>query len=231
MPKLKAKPIVSGLALAIIVAVAFGAFAAGRSSTGSSPEADASSQQTTSTVASPAVDLATDDPSEGQTAAPAVADTATPQGVTVGTVAPRPEIPVTVTVNSPTSGLASGDVIDVRVTPDAGSQIYGVEARVCAGGASIDLPADFVPTQIGLCALHALAPGANDHVSLQVPPPYAIAEFGFRVGTGTDEFATAATLGGRPVSITCDRDHPCQLVLKLQVPDDVRFHSIPLTFA
>lgn len=237
MDNLKTKPFLSGLALAIAVAIAFGAFAAGRSTTDDASGGDdvASTESTdlalagsTGSIADPSNEAQTSG-AEG-TAQAATADPGDGQGVTVATVRPRPEIPVTVTT-SKTDGLGSGDLVDVRVVPDPGAQIYGVEARVCAGDAQVELLADFAPTQMGLCALHALAPGANDHVNLPVPPPYELAEFSFTVGTGTDTYAIAPSLGGRQVSITCDRNNPCQLVVKLQVPDDVRFHSIPLTFA
>lgn len=151
-------------------------------------------------------------------------------GTTPATVRPRPPIPVTVTAG-PTTDLVDGDLVDIRVVPDAGSQIYGVEARVCAGDASVGLQADFAPTQTGLCALQPLAPGADDYLNVPIAPPHQAAELSFRVGTGTDRFAISESLGGRQVEITCDRHHPCQLVLKLQVPNDVRFQAVPLTFA
>ncbi len=141
---------------------------------------------------------------------------------------PNPkELPLVVKV-SKTTGLKDGETVTVHVVPKAGSDIYGIEARVCAPKANIVVESDFYPNQTGHCVLHALTPISDAHTDVAIGPPYQVADLSFRVGVGTDRYTTEY---GESASITCGPGHPCQLVLLLQVPGGFGFQSYPLTYS
>lgn len=137
-----------------------------------------------------------------------------------------PDMPLNVEASG-TSGLRSGDRVTVQASPKSGSQLFGVEARLCRGGVAIDSDAEFTPTRGGNCIVSPLAPGTDAKVLKAGEPPYGGLDVGFIVGTGTDSFLTQ--FDGR-TSVTCDAQNPCQIVLKLQYPNGFGFMGVPVTF-
>ena len=135
-------------------------------------------------------------------------------------------LPVAVTVSA-TSGLADGQAVTVHVVPTGGSQIFGVEARMCKAGAVIDFDADFRPTQTGNCATKPLSANADGYLKAAAAPPYQSVDMTYRVGVGSDSYTTQS---GTPVQITCGPDNPCVLAVKLQIPNGFGFQTYPLSF-
>lgn len=221
-PNSKRMAIVSGAAAVLLVALV--AFAATRSSTSSSaPAPDASS----STSIAPG-DLTSP---TGDTTNPSIDPSTDPNGATpdpgvVPTTAAPPEIPLTVTVSS-TANLVDGQAVKIHVTPNAGSDVYGVEVFVCAANTTFTLDADIRPSLTGKCITKRLSPTSLDYLNQAVPAPYQSADVSFPVGVGSDQYTTQR---GQNVTITCGPGHPCQLVLKLQFPKGYGFRAYPLTF-
>jgi hypothetical protein len=163
------------------------------------------------------------------TAPPGPATTAAPGGTDAATdTAPftTPDMPVTVDV-SPTDRLGSGSVVKIHGVPQSGSSLFGIEARLCRGDVAITNDIEFRPTMGGDCLVAPLSAGTDAHVTEAAAPPYLSVNLSFKVGTGT---ATFLTQSNKNATITCDRDHPCQLVLKLQYPNGFGFESIPVSF-
>jgi hypothetical protein len=211
---------VLAVAAAVLVIAVAGAVLAARSSGSSRAASTTVPRATTSTTSGPAPTLA-----PGSSVGPT---TTAGSASTTSLAPPTPgQLPLVVTVSS-TSGLHDGQAVTVHVVPKPGSDIYGIEARVCAPKATITVESDFYPNQTGNCALHALSSRADAHVSVAASPPYQSSDLTFHVGTGSDHFTTEY---GQSVSITCGPGHPCQLVLLLQVPGGFGFQSYPLTFA
>jgi len=203
------------LALVIIVAVI------SRSSTRSSsadggPDDTAVTALPSPTGTDPGTITATSDPNAPDPNAP---DVVTP------TTQPA-RIPLTVTVSS-TSGLTDAEAVTVHVTPDAGSNVYGAEAFLCAPDTTYSLDADIRPSLSGKCVTKRLSPNSLDYLNKPVGPPYQVLDLSFPVGVGTDQFTTQ---DGRNVTITCGPGHPCTLVLKLQFSHGFGFKAIPLTY-
>ncbi len=137
-------------------------------------------------------------------------------------------IPVTVTA-TPTTGLVDGSQIAINVDASE-SQIFQVVARLCKASATIDLPADFNPTQGGNC-IKTVFPGSlapAPSASVSTAPPNKSASLNYRIGVGTQTFATQE-LGD--TTVACGPIAPaCKLVLALSVPDGIVYKSFPLTF-
>ncbi len=137
-------------------------------------------------------------------------------------------IPVTVTA-TPTTGLVDGSQIAINVDA-SDSQIFQVVARLCKASATIDLPADFNPTQGGNC-IKSVFPGSlapKSYESVSTAPPNKSASLNYRIGVGTQTFATQE-LGD--TTVACGPIAPaCKLVLALSVPDGIVYKSFPLTF-
>jgi hypothetical protein len=138
------------------------------------------------------------------------------------------DLPVEVTVTSGAVDAAGLFTASVHIVADAGSQIYGAEARICPSDVVVVHDADFRPTQTGLCVLHPLRAGADDHLEVAGAMPYQELDLSFRTGSGSDTYQTQA---GDDVTIRCDADHPCSLTLKLQVPNAFGFQSYPIPFS
>ncbi len=194
------------------------AIAAGSSSTTSTAAPSPSSSADAPTTPSTA------DASANSTTTPAVEGPPDPSRTGPFTT---PDMPLVVTV-SPTTGMKDGQTVKVHVVPKAGSQVFGVDARLCAGSAHVEYDAQFAPTVAGQCITKPLSAGSDAKTSVAVSPPYQEADVTFRVGVGTDTFATQ---DGRQASITCGPSSPCQLVLKLQYPNAFGFQSVPVTFS
>jgi hypothetical protein len=137
-----------------------------------------------------------------------------------------PAIPLQVAVTGNT-GLHDGDEVAVHVEPKDGSIVYGFEAIVCAGNAQFSVDADIRPTYTGKCITNPLSPSSQKYLAVKADPPFKVAEAKFKVGVGTNTYATR---DGEPVAITCGPGSPCQLVLKLQYPNGFGFAAYPLTF-
>ena len=146
------------------------------------------------------------------------------------TVPPKPyttpSMPLTATVSG-NSGVRSGDVVKVRAEPNAGSQMYGIDARLCRGDVGIATEGAFRPTFGGNCVIDPLAPGTDAVVNLENPTPDKGLDVEFRVGTGSTTFKTQS---GKDATITCGPSNPCQIVLKLQYPNGFGFQAFPVTF-
>lgn len=161
--------------------------------------------------------------------APGVAPTSAPvvAGFDPVSAMPTPAVPPQVSLRG-AEGIAgvSPVVVHVEAAPD--DDIYAAEARVCRADAPIVYDADFRPTQTGGCALNPLAEGADAYVEVVGVSPYRSLDLTLRTGPGTDSFATQS---GATASVTCDRTHPCHLVLKLQVRNTFVFTTHPLSYA
>lgn len=156
--------------------------------------------------------------------------TTTSVQVSANTVPPKPyttpSMPLTVEAQG-NSKIVSGDVVTVRAEPKPGSQLFGVEARLCRGDVGIDNDGLFRPTVGGVCIIDPLAVGTDAKVDVENAPPYGGIDLEFRVGEGTTTFKTQS---GRDATVTCGSANPCQIVLKLQYPDGFGFEGIPVTF-
>lgn len=247
--------VIVGVAVLLLVLVV--AFVASRSSSNRAGSADAGSAPTTAAGgAAPTTAAATSTPAAGDPSAPGTPSTSPPPSsapdasgpaapdatapapaptappstpaVTAAPDAPRTPVslPVAVTVSS-LSGLRDGQEVKVHAVPTGGSQVFGVEARICAAGRTIDFDADFKPTQTGNCIVRPLSSGSDHHVTVAAAPPYQAVDVAFRVGVGTSTYTTQS---GDPVAITCGPGNPCQLVLKLQIPNGFGFQSYPLNY-
>jgi hypothetical protein len=136
-------------------------------------------------------------------------------------------IPLQVKVSS-TSGLHDGSVVTVAVTADKGSQYYGLDARLCAGTAHIENFYDYTPDPAGNCILKPLSADSDAYLEQATAPPHTSGTLSFRVGVGTDTFTTE---NATKASITCGPGHPCQLVVRLQYPDNFGFRSFPIIYS
>lgn len=137
-----------------------------------------------------------------------------------------PSMPLKVSVSG-NNGVRSGDVVKVRAEPNAGSQMYGVDARLCRGDVGISNEGAFRPTVGGNCIIDPISPGTDAVVNLENPTPDKGLDVEFRVGTGTTTFKTQS---GKDATITCGPSNPCQIVLKLQYPNGFGFQGFPVTF-
>ncbi|MBA3653177.1 MAG: hypothetical protein H0W70_03170 [Actinobacteria bacterium] len=135
-------------------------------------------------------------------------------------------VPLSVKASS-TEGLRDGDVVSIHVEPKKGAVVYGFEAWLCKGGETYQTDADLRPTFAGKCASKPLSANSDRFKEVRAAPPYAAADGLFRVGTGTDTYATR---DGRMTTVACGPARPCSLVLKLQFPYGFGFEAIPLTF-
>jgi hypothetical protein len=209
------RPVIIGVVAAVVIGAVVVALIAAQSSGGKSNAASSPS----TTAHRTAGDTTSTSP---------VSVTASTAATATSLPLPDPkDLPLIVKV-SKTTGLKDGETVSVHVVPKAGSDIFGIEARVCAPKANIVVETDFYPNQTGYCVLHALTPISDAHTDVAIAPPYQVADLSFRVGIGTDRYTTEY---GESVSITCDHDHPCQLVLLLQVPGGFGFQSYPLTYS
>jgi hypothetical protein len=123
--------------------------------------------------------------------------------------------------------VSSGDVVTVRAEPNAGSLMYGVDARLCRGDVGISNEGAFRPTVGGNCIIDPLSPGTDAVVNLENANPSQGLDVEFRVATGTTTFKTQS---GKDATVTCGPANPCQIVLKLQYPNGFGFQGIPVTF-
>lgn len=136
------------------------------------------------------------------------------------------EIPLDVALSS-TDGLEDGDALQIHVTPEDKSEVFGFQAFLCRGDVKVAVDAEARPTNYGWCADKPLSASSDSLVEVAAVPPYKVADGEFRVGTGSTTFQKR---DGSDATVTCDHDHPCQLVLKLQFPYGYGLRSFPLTF-
>lgn len=137
-----------------------------------------------------------------------------------------PSMPLTVEASG-NSKVSSGDTVKVHADPKSGSQLFGVEARLCRGDVGVNNDGLFRPTVGGVCIIDPLTPESDAKVDVENAPPYGGIDLSFRVGTGTTTFKTQS---GTNATITCGPANPCQIVLKLQYPNGFGFQGIPVTF-
>lgn len=161
-------------------------------------------------------------PGDGSGVAPTTSTTLAAGGSFV-----TPAMPVSLNV-PPTSGLADGATVTIPVSPNQGSQLFGVDARLCRGGVSIRFDGEFIPTQGGNCTPAPLSAVSDSRVIVEGRPPFGPLDVTFRVGTGSNTFKVQS---GGTATVTCDRTHPCQIVMKLQYPGGFGFWSVPVTFS
>lgn len=140
---------------------------------------------------------------------------------------PYTPLPLQATVTN-LSGLRAGDQVKIAVKAEAGSVIYAVEMRMCKADTVIRNDGDMLPTVSGSCAAHPLSPGASGFLKVPAAPPYQEMVAAYTVGVGTDTFPLDE---GGTGSVTCDRNHPCVLAVKYQIPNGFGFRTYPLTFA
>ena len=147
----------------------------------------------------------------------------TPSSVAVGAptdTRPEPALPAQIVVRRD----AAGPMV-LQITADAGSQVFGAEARLCKADAVVQFDADFRPTLTGQCIADPLSPDTDAHVEAAFAEPYASGELVFRPGAGVSRYATQ---DGRNVEITCGPGHPCAVVVKVQVPGGFGFKIFPV---
>lgn len=163
----------------------------------------------------------------GSTASTEVPTPTTPQGpYTTPTMPVQVEVPDTAGVPQ-TDGVVDGQAITVHASPEAGSKLYGVEARLCRGDAAVVTDGDFAPTVGGLCIASPVSAVSDAKVSVVGVEPYTGLDVTFRVGVGSTTFTTQYD---GPTTITCGPGSPCQIVLKLQYPKGFGFTGIPVTY-
>ena len=218
MSKPSARVVSAAIAVVVVVAAVVGLLIVNSSS--SSKAAGGSS---TTTVAH--ASKTTKGPT-GSTGLAPTTSTSSPDASATPTTQPK-GMPLKVQVSS-TSNLHDGQVVSIHVTADPGSDIYGIEARLCASSAKITAETDYYPYQTGNCILQPLSADSDAHTQVAIAAPYQTADLTFRVGVGTDKFTTQQL---KQVSITCGPGHPCQLVLLLQYPYGFGFKSYPVTYA
>jgi hypothetical protein len=137
------------------------------------------------------------------------------------------ELPVEATVVSATTGLADGDVVTIEVAARDGSEIYVAEARLCAGDQEISEDIDMRPSLTGKCVSSPLSAGSDDFVSVASVPPYESLRLDFRAGVGSQTYTMQS---GDEATITCDREHPCVVAVKFQVPNGYGFRTYPVEY-
>ncbi|HUO40719.1 MAG TPA: fibronectin type III domain-containing protein [Mycobacterium sp.] len=125
----------------------------------------------------------------------------------------------TVTYTAPGTPLTvyNGQSVAIHVARTGTDNVFGIQARLCAGSADINNLIDFTPSQSGLCAPAALSAGTNYAVPLTAlqpagdAPTNTYADVTFVVGAGTTAF------GGAYPDFTCGIGNPCQLVVRQSV--------------
>lgn len=228
MKSLSTRTYVVGGAIAIAIVVVLVIIVAGG---GSSESTDSTAGTTTTSASASSSSTATTVGEAAPSGDPGEAPADPGPGMQTGESgfqAPEPApLPLDVAVSN-TDGLSDGDVVSVHVTPHQGSSIFGVEAFLCRPDTTYRTDSDVRPTQTGKCITAPLSANSIDYIEKAVAPPYDSADLDFRVGVGTNEYTSQE---GEPVSITCGPGNPCNLVLKLQVPDSYGFMSYPITYA
>jgi hypothetical protein len=110
-----------------------------------------------------------------------------------------------------------GQSVAIHVARTGSDNVFGIQARLCAGSADINNLIDFTPSQSGLCASAPLSAGTNYAVPLTAlqpagdAPTNTFADVSFIVGAGTTAF------GGAFPDFTCGVGNPCQLVVRQSV--------------
>jgi hypothetical protein len=181
-------------------------------------------------------------PADASTTGVSIPGSTTPDGSPATTEAPAPTIPkgpyttptMPVQVEVPetagvpqTDGVVDGQSVTVHASPDTGSQLFGVEARLCRGDVAVTGDGQFAPTLGGACIDKPLSAVSDAKVTVVGVEPYAGLDVTFRVGVGTTTFTTQYD---GPATITCGPVSPCQIVLKLQYPKGFGFKGIPVTY-
>ena len=189
-----------------------------------SPSTTATVDQTAAVDQTATIDQTTT--STGPETRPAATATTTDPPVLNPDIVPSDELPLTATVTNST-GLADGEPLTIHVEADDGSQVYVAEARLCAGGTVVQTDSDMRPSRTGHCISSPLSAVSDDFVSVESQPPYASLDLTFRVGVGQESYTTQ---DGEPITITCDREHPCTLAVKYQVPYGYGFRTYPIEY-
>ena len=127
-----------------------------------------------------------------------------------------------------TEGVVDGQAVTVHASPEPGSQLFGVEARLCRGDVAVVTDGDFAPTLGGKCIDKPLSTASDAKIVVVGVEPYAGLDVTFRVGVGSTTFKTQYD-GSK--TITCGPATPCQIVLKLQYPKGFGFKGIPVTYS
>ena len=146
--------------------------------------------------------------------APSATTTATPSG-SAAVAYSAPGTPLTV---------FDGQPVAVHVARTGTANVFGIQARICKGGADINNLFDFSPGQGGLCAPAPLDAGTDNAVptsGLQPAgdaPTNTFADVSFTVGAGTTNFAGS---GLAFADFTCGVGNPCELVLRESTSDSL----------
>jgi len=133
--------------------------------------------------------------------------------------------PIDVSV-SPTSRLADGQAVTITATAPRGVLIYEIRAHLCIAGKDVTNGYDF-GFQGKRCT--NVAVGHSD-VEQSAPFPNGVATGtldAFKVGTGTKRWVNEL---GFPETITCGPEHPCALVVRVEITDAAMFFTAPLCF-
>jgi hypothetical protein len=138
-----------------------------------------------------------------------------------------PNAPIDVEISS-TDGLQAGQQVSGTITSTDGTPIYSYEAYQCTAAGQYQVLADIWPTSTGQCISKPLSEGSQRHDLVAANPPNQEVDFHWLVGVGTDTYQLDT---GQAVSVTCDKDNPCVLVLRVQVGQGWAFRTFPLHFA
>ena len=123
---------------------------------------------------------------------------------------------------APVANLTDGQSVAITVKTDASFPIYSAEAHVCRSGVTYQPSSDDRPAvdfKLGgdNCPLTPISSSADASVvdnNTYLGSQSAEGEtFALRVGTGVVDWQS--TVSGSKVSLTCDADHPCTLVVEI----------------
>ena len=206
----------SGVAVAAVVALVM-VLVFGGNSGGSVGSATSVSSTTSSIVTSTTAPAGSDASAEGAIPQPT---TVPPGPYTTPTMPVQVEVP-------PVDGAVDGQAVTVHGSPEPGSKLYGVEARLCRGDVAVVDDGMFTPTLGGVCIDKPLSAISDAKVVVAGVEPFEGLDLTFRVGVGSTTFKTQYS---GPTTITCGPATPCQIVLKLQYPKGFGFKGIPVIY-
>ena len=148
----------------------------------------------------------------GADTVPSTTTTATPSGGSA----------VTYTTPGTAVSVFDGQSVAVHVARTGTANVFGIQARLCKGGANINNLFDFSPGQSGLCAPGPLDAGTDNAVptsGLQPAgdaPANTFADVSFTIGAGTTNFSS---FGLGFSDFTCGVGNPCELVIRQSTSD------------
>jgi len=213
----------SGVAVAAVLTLVLVLLFGGNS--GNSVGSASQASSTTSSVNTATTGPEGNDPAGSDSVA--VPTSVPPGPYTTPTMPVQVEVPESSNGAPQTEGAVDGQAITVHGSPEPGSKLYGVEARLCRGDVAVTNDGMFTPTLGGACIDKPLSAISDSKVVVAGVEPFEGLDVTFRVGVGSTTFRTQYD---GPTTITCGASSPCQIVLKLQYPKGFGFKGIPVTY-